>query len=112
VRDIWILDPQGRRRPDLGGCGLATEVWSALYPFLARSRDRPLLARLWQEQWGAAADATLSPAEVEALAAELRSLEEDLGPHAGAASRQFLHDLIALCARARQLGGGLELVAD
>lgn len=113
MRDIWIHEPRGGgRRADLGGCGLSTTVWNALYPALAHSAEHPLLARLWREQWGAGADAVLSPAEVTALASELRGLAAELGAGAEPAVRAFLDDLLALCARAAARGAGLELVAD
>ena len=112
MRDIWIRDPVGNLLRDLGGYALSTEVWRALYPLLAGDPGRPLLARLWREQWGPEADATLSPAEVEALASELESLRDSLGPDAPAAVREFPAGLAALCAKALEQGGGLEFVAD
>lgn len=112
MRDIWIRDAEGRQLRDLGGCGLSTEVWNSLYPLLAGNRNRPILARLWHEQWGPAADASLSPSEVEALASELDALRAELGPETPAVVREFCVELAALCGEARQRGSGLEFVAD
>ncbi len=112
MRDIWIRDAAGNLLRELGGCGLSTEAWSALYPRLAGDSDRPILARLWREQWGPEADATLSPAEVGALASELETLCAELSPEAPGAVHELCTGLAALCTRALELGNGLEFVAD
>lgn len=112
MRDIWIRDAAGAVRYDLPGGGLPSDVWNALYPVLSEDPGRPVLARLWREQWGPRADASLSSAEVERLAAEVESLRPDLPPGLPEATLRFLDDLAALCGRAREQGGGLELIAD
>jgi len=112
LRDIWILDAEGRRRHDLGGCGLSTDVWRALYPVLDGDPEHPILARLWREHWGPGGDAVLSWDEVGALASELESLRGQLGPEAPESVRELLDGWAALCAKARERGDGLELVAD
>jgi hypothetical protein len=112
MRDIWIRDIDGELHRELGDCGLATEVWRALYPILAGDPRRPILARLWREQWGPEANATLSPAEVGALESELETLRAELAPDTPAAVRDFCDGLAGLCAKARERGHGLEFVAD
>jgi hypothetical protein len=112
MRDIWIRDAEGVVRYDLAGGGLASDVWKVLYPVLSGDPRRPVLARLWREQWGPGADASLSRAEVARLATELESLAPDLPADLPAAAARFLHDLATLCERALEQGGGLELIAD
>lgn len=112
MRDIWICDAEGEVWEELGSLGLSSEVWRELYPSLAGDPERPILARLWREQWGPRADATLSWTEVGRLAEELEGLRSSLDPALSAAARTFYNDLFALCDRARDQGGGLRFIAD
>ena len=112
MRDFWICDADGAIAPELGHCGLPTDVWSALYPRLAGDSSRPILAALWQEHWGPEAEARFTPEEVSALGAELESLAEELDDEPAGAVYEFCAELAELCAHARSLTRGLRVVAD